>query len=1072
MGLLASAPLQAQTTNTYTGPGGGLWGTATNWSLGTVPTSSNNALINTGGRVNVQSSANAGAVTLSGNNTELVLAGTSLTANNLNLTGNSGNHVRIFMDSGTLSLGGGTGSLTTSGGVTSWLTINYGTSVLNLASANLSYFWMSSGQNSQAQLTITNGQTINNGVTILAGGGGSVTNQSATFNLNGGTLNAGAMYFNYAAGNDTSIFNLNSNGLLTASTIQRVFDGTSATFNFNDGTIQNPSGQNLTVNKNANATQNMVISLAGTGTHTFLADSGRTITVESTAVLANKPGEAGTLVKDGPGQLIFAGSNTYTGLTTVNQGSLVVSNAAYTATITSNSVTVNFPSPPAAGTYSILAGPVAASSLATKTVNVAGGGSVSNVSFFNNRNLILTVRAPGVSGTLAANPSTVYVQPGQLGTSIISWTTTGYSNAEVYVFTDSNPGGQLFGRAPSSPGGSANWITQGRIVFRLYGGTSRTDLLDEIVVTGAPSPLRLAGVLGNDMVLQRDAPVPVWGWAEPGQAVRVSFAGQTKSTTSSADGRWLVRLDPMAASTTGRTMQVTSSGATLTRTNVLVGEVWVLSGQSNMEWNLTANSETNAIARANYPWLRTFTIGWPFGTQAQPNLDAYRNSPATDVTAPGTQWSVISPANAGHIYTVGFYFAESLRQALGSGVPVGLIQAAVGSTSGECWVGKATRDADPSLQYIGTEVWPTAPTNPWFVDKYIMYHAMIAPLQPYGIRGVLWYQGEGNTYQGDTNGGPHVSRYHDLLAGLIKGWRQDWKQGDFPFFLVQLPKYGATKVPWDSWERVREAQLQVSQELANTGLAISIDTGTADPHPPDKQPIGERLARLARAKVHGEAIVPTGPIYAGGTADNTGVNLVFANAGSGLQSSGGALRSFEVAGSDGVFQPAIATITGTNSVKLTSSAVPRIVFVRYGWDWSPDCKLVNSDLLPASPFRVEMSGTLAASPSKITLAPGTTGSTTLNWNTSLSPGAQVTRTLEDGAEQTFGASGSAGGVTVSGVGIGRTIFRLYGDPERSRLLDTVEVVGNHRTVDRSVRWLAAVEQSSVHRHRGELLQRV
>ncbi|NBV97639.1 MAG: hypothetical protein EBT30_08885, partial [Verrucomicrobia bacterium] len=699
-------------------------------------------------------------------------------------------------------------------------------------------------------------------------------------------------------------------------------------------------GGNLTISRGGSATTNMILSLAGTGTHTFNADSGRTITVASTATLADKTNEKGTLRKTGAGELIFQGTNTYTGLTTVENGSLVVNRSNFTATITSNAITVNLTSTPAAGTLPILSGPLFSNSLATRTVTVSGGGSLTNVAFFNNRNLILAIGSSGVSGKLTANPSTVYVQPGQLGSTRISWTTTGCSTAQVYVTTEANPAGQLFAESPSFSNALANWISQGRVIFSLYANQSRTVLLDEIVVTGTPSPLRLPGVLGNDMVLQRDAEVPVWGWAEPGQPVQVKFAGQTKNATAGADGKWQVRLDPMGASTTGRTMEVTSGGSSLARTNVLVGEVWVLSGQSNMEWNLTANGETNAIARANYPWLRTFTIGWPFGTTNQPNLDAYRTSPASDVTAPGTQWSVISSANAGHIYTVGFYFAESLRQALGAGVPIGLIQGAVGSTSGECWVGKATRDADPDLQYIGTEVWPTPPTNPWFVDKYVMYHALIAPLQPFGIRGVLWYQGEGNTYQGEPNGGPHVSHYRDLLIGLIEGWRRDWNQGNFPFLLVQLPKYGATKTAWDSWERVREAQLQVSQEVPNTGLAITIDTGTADPHPPDKQPIGERLARLARATVHGEAIVPTGPIYAGGSADGTGVNLLFANAGLGLQSTGGAPRTFEVAGADGVFSPATATITGTDTVRLTSLAVPRIVSVRYGWDWSPDVNLV------------------------------------------------------------------------------------------------------------------------------------
>lgn len=472
--------------------------------------------------------------------------------------------------------------------------------------------------------------------------------------------------------------------------------------------------------------------------------------------------------------------------------------------------------------------------------------------------------------------------------------------------------------------------------------------------TWAKETIRVAGIFGNDMVLQRDAEVPVWGWAKAGQSIKVNFFGQTKNTQADADGKWVVRLDAMPASASGRTMRISGGGAAVTFANVLVGDVWVLSGQSNMGMRIDDCRDSAAVARAKYPWLRYFNQSWPFGTELQPNLEPYRAKPAADVPAQSS-WATTTPQNAGNWSAVGFYFAEALHRS--TKVPIGLIQTSIGSTWGECWVSKVMRDTNPALAYIGTELWTAPLKDPWFVDKYIMYHAMVAPLQPYGIRGVLWYQGEGNT-------DPSVGHYRDLLSGLITGWREDWKQGAFPFLIVQLPKYAQPKDPWHSWEQLREAQLQVSQEVPNTGLAITIDSGGMDIHPTDKQPVGERLARLARALVYKEAIESTGPIYTDSTRDATGVSLHFNHVGNGLRAVGGALRTFEVAGADEVFVPAEATITGRNTVRLASPQVPTILQARYAWDWNPDCNLFNSEMLPASPFRAKIPGNSAESPAK------------------------------------------------------------------------------------------------------------
>ncbi|NBW97366.1 MAG: hypothetical protein EBR28_11720, partial [Planctomycetia bacterium] len=295
--------------------------------------------INASTTVNVTASATASTLTLIGANARMNVLGTSLTAAGLNLTGSSGENVYIFMDAGTLNLGGGTGSLTTTGGITSWLTLNNGTSTLNLGSSTLSYFWLASS-GAAATTTIGSG-TYTNAVTILGSANGSV----ATLNVNGGSFNAGTLDLNYANATSTSTMNLNG-GTLTAQTIRRNFDGTAATFNWNNGTIANKSGVDLNLNRGASATQNLIVSLSGTGTHTFSADSGRTITVQSTATLADKAGQNGTLEKSGSGTLKFAGANTFSGATTLSAGTLNLAdqNAIQNSTLTMNGGSVVFDS--------------------------------------------------------------------------------------------------------------------------------------------------------------------------------------------------------------------------------------------------------------------------------------------------------------------------------------------------------------------------------------------------------------------------------------------------------------------------------------------------------------------------------------------------------------------------------------------------------------------------------------------------------------------------------------------------------------------------------------------------------
>jgi sialate O-acetylesterase len=491
--------------------------------------------------------------------------------------------------------------------------------------------------------------------------------------------------------------------------------------------------------------------------------------------------------------------------------------------------------------------------------------------------------------------------------------------------------------------------------------------------------LRVAGVFGDHMVLQQEIAVPVWGWAAPGETVRVTFAGQEKSTTADADGKWIVRLEPMKASTQPSNLTVagTRSGESITYTDVVVGEVWVLGGQSNMGWGLKRSTGGDeAIKCANYPWLRYFS---------QHEMQ-HSDSPSSDVVK-GAKWQTCTTNTAGAIYGVGFFFALTLHA--NKEVPIGLIHTAVGSTSGESWISRAALEADPffadSLEAYAkalndypakAEKWnqkkaeyaqlveaakkagKSPPVKPDFVDNGPMgpshirrpgalYHGRVCPIQPYAIRGMIWYQGEGDSQI------KRAERYFPLLSTLARCWRADWKQGDFPILIVQLPRYDYIS-PWTSYPLVREAQMRGSLKIPNAGLVITIDEGGSNIHPPNKQPVGERLARLARAMVYGEAIEGTGPLYESmEIKDDGSVILHFSHVADNLRSRVGDLLGFTACGADKVFHPALAEITGKNTVRVTCADVAVPVAVRYAWAPAPDCNLVNSDGLPASPFRTD-----------------------------------------------------------------------------------------------------------------------
>jgi sialate O-acetylesterase len=450
---------------------------------------------------------------------------------------------------------------------------------------------------------------------------------------------------------------------------------------------------------------------------------------------------------------------------------------------------------------------------------------------------------------------------------------------------------------------------------------------------GADS-LKLSALFGNNMVLQQQQTVPVWGWAKPGQSVTVKFGKQKKMATADQDGRWEVRLTPLKA---GGPFNMTISAKKIIKLkNILVGEVWVCSGQSNMERSVKSSADANKeIAAAKYPRIRLFRI--PRTPEKKPQLDCKAT------------WVECSPATVGSFSAIGYYFGRKLHKEVK--VPVGLIQSAYGNTTAEAWTSRAGLKQEPDLKYLAKRFDYMAPYKPQaelFKLATTLYNGMIAPLIPYGIRGVIWNQGSSNDYR--------AYQYRKLFQVLIKDWRNRWKQGDFPFLFLQLANYGKViSQPGSStWAELREAQT-MALGLPNTGMAVSIDIGDPqDIHPTNKQDFGLRLALLALATTYGQKkLIYSGPLYDSCVVKGNKIQLNFKHVGKGLEAKGGGLKQFSIASSDKKFVWADAHIKG-NTVLVSSPKVTKPVAVRYAWANNPEgCNLYNSAGLPASPFRTD-----------------------------------------------------------------------------------------------------------------------
>ena len=453
---------------------------------------------------------------------------------------------------------------------------------------------------------------------------------------------------------------------------------------------------------------------------------------------------------------------------------------------------------------------------------------------------------------------------------------------------------------------------------------------------------RLPAVIGSGMVLQRDVPLTIWGWADAGEEITVTLGDNKGAATADAQGRWRVKLAAMKASTEPLKMTVAGK-ETLELTDILVGEVWLGSGQSNMQMAVgSVKDRAKEIAVASHPKIRLFLVPLvPAGT------------PADDVKA---SWKTCNATNVPNFSAVAYFFGRELQQELG--VPIGLIASSWGGTRIEPWIPPVGFASEPELQKEregiasalaafdkAPEPKPKHPLNSNGAATGL-FNGMIHPLAPFALRGVLWYQGEANLSAG--------MRYHTLMRGLIQGWRATWAQGDFPFLFVQLApfKYKAkeTLLP-EIWEAQTE-----TLKLPNTGMAVTTDITTVnDIHPPNKQEVGRRLALWALAKTYGRTnLVFSGPLFESMKAERNRVRLEFKHVGGGLITRDAKmLTDFFVAGADKKFFPALATIVGSELVVVSARQVPNPVAVRFGWNQTAEPNLANKEGLPASPFRTD-----------------------------------------------------------------------------------------------------------------------
>ena len=517
----------------------------------------------------------------------------------------------------------------------------------------------------------------------------------------------------------------------------------------------------------------------------------------------------------------------------------------------------------------------------------------------------------------------------------------------------------------------------------------------------------VAKIFSNNMVLQRDVAIPVWGNAEPGDKITVCLDRQEKTATAGNDSKWMITLDPIPASCEPRKMTISSSisqspdhqipqslnhqiSQSLNHQilNILVGEVWIAGGQSNMQFALSDTEDAKeVISKADHPGIRCYQVPQiPYVGADLENPSAYPAKP---------EWNVCTPENAGKYPAVAYHFAERIHKALK--VPVGIVSCSWGGTSASSWMSEKYLSSDKDIkvyldeyqtliagidmekyesdriaysaaverfvkikekaisenvagtalnELLGPYPWPPPAGPKNFQTPCGLYHTMVEKIVPYAVKGVIFYQGESDVDKG--------ALYEKLFGRMIQNWRDDWKNPNMPFLFTQITTYGCDGKPDnDDWAILREQQLFASRNIPNTAMAVSIDCGDMiDIHPKNKRPLGERLSLLARAKVYGQDIECSGPGFREMKLKGDKALLYFDHVGKGLMAKGGALKGFKVCGADKVFVDARAEIKG-DTVEVSSSGMKAPKTVRYGWANYSEINLFNKDGLPASPFRTD-----------------------------------------------------------------------------------------------------------------------
>jgi sialate O-acetylesterase len=479
-------------------------------------------------------------------------------------------------------------------------------------------------------------------------------------------------------------------------------------------------------------------------------------------------------------------------------------------------------------------------------------------------------------------------------------------------------------------------------------------------------------LFSENAVFQRNVQIPIWGIGESGEKIVVEFNGQ-KIETVATNGKWLVVLKPMSEKRIPQNLIISGKDSTITIKNILIGEVWICSGQSNMERKLgwkqgdktILNANEDIIDAQNFPQIRQFNVP--------------KNPSGTKVDDVKSKWVECNSNSVKNFTAVGFYFARSI--AINQHVPIGIIHSSVGGTQAEKWTDRTVFESNPALKsliesydkYVRNyplqlekynltkdslltkwqndsamavsnqnviPIKPTAPVNPYYSGTCGgLFNGMIAPLIPYAIKGVVWYQGESNSSS--------AKRYQTLFPAMIADWRRQWGIGDFPFLFVQVAPYRTVS------PEIRESQLLSWKNTTNTAMVVTVDCGdSTDIHPINKRPVGERLALAARALAYKQNIVYSGPVYKSMKISRNKIELRFDFAGSGLLSKCGSLKGFVIAGEDKMFIPAKAIIKGKKII-VSSQKISKPEAVRMGWANSPDTNLFNKEELPASPFRTD-----------------------------------------------------------------------------------------------------------------------